>query len=120
MVASEQAVSAIGKLTKHASRKLREEAKKFLTQKQVLQSPYSAWNQSHIDTDEEFAQEINLYLQSKGKYVKADDIAVYLSKLKVQEKWGLKKSIGRATCKQWMHKLNWGWVKSHKGLAALC
>ncbi|KAF8151413.1 hypothetical protein B0H34DRAFT_678049 [Crassisporium funariophilum] len=100
MAASKQAVSALGKPTKHTSRKLCKEAKKFLTQKQVPQSPYGAWNQSRIDTNKEFAQEINLYLQSKGKYVKSDDISVYLSKPEVQEKWGLKKLIGRATCKR--------------------
>lgn len=119
MAASEQATTAIsGNPSKSASRKLRENAKQFLAQKQAPKSPYGSWNRSRIDTDEGFAQEINLYLQSKGKYVKADDIAVYLSQPDVQEKWGLKKSIGRATCKRWMHKLSWRWVKTHKGLYA--
>ena len=39
---------------------------------------------ARIDADEELAQEINIYLQEKGKYVKANDIAEYLNKPEVQ------------------------------------
>ena len=54
-------------------------------------------------------------LQSKGKYVKADDITEYLKDPEVQSRWGLTKSISRATAKRWMKKIGYRWVKRHRG-----
>ena len=116
MEASKQAAISTGKPTNYQERKLREEAKKFISTHNVPKTPYGAWNLARIDADEELAQEINLYLQEKGKYVKADDISEYLNKPEVKSRWELKKSISRATCKRWMKKLGYRWVKSrHRG-----
>ena len=78
MEASKQAAQSLGKPTDHKSRSLRETAKKFVASHIVPQSPYGSWNVSKIQEDEELVQEINLHLQSKGKYVRADDITEYL------------------------------------------
>ena len=84
MEASKQAAVAACKPTKHQERKLREEAKKFISTHDVPKNPYGAWSMARIDANEELAQEINIYLQEKGKYVKANDIAEYLNKPEVQ------------------------------------
>ena len=84
MEASKQAAVAACKPTNHQERKLREEAKKFISTHDVPKNPYGAWSMARIDADEELAQEINIYLQEKGKYVKANDIAEYLNKPEVQ------------------------------------
>lgn len=113
--ASQQAAQAVGSGTSYASTQLRKQAKKFLSSHKVPPTPWGAWNRSRIDTDEELAQEINLYLQAKGKYVKAEHICEYLNQPDVKEKWGLKKTIGKSTAKRWMKKLGYRWVKCHKG-----
>ena len=115
--ASEQAAQSLGQASesKNAPKTLRNNAKKFISTKKPPTNPYGTWTHARIDTDEEFAQIINLYLQSKGKYVKADDITIYLNKLDVQQQWDLKKSVGKATSKWWMKKLRYRWVKNHKG-----
>lgn len=112
---SEQASQCLGKTSAYAPKKLREQAKKFISSKKPPTNPYGTWTQSRIDADEEFAQDISLYLQSEGKYVKAEHICAYLNKTEVQEKWGLKKSIGKSTANRWMKKLGYRWVKNHKG-----
>ena len=112
---SEQAAAALNQKAKMAPKTLRENARKFLSTKKAPENPYGTWTHARIDTDEEFAHEINLFLQSKGKYVKANDISEYLNDKDVQKKWGLKKTIGKATAKRWMKKLGYRWVKDHKG-----
>ena len=113
--ASKEAAQALGKPTDHKSRSLRETAKKFIASRTVPQSPYGSWNISKIQEDEEFVQDINLHLQSKGKYVKAADITEYLKDPEVQSRWGLKKTISHATAKRWMKKIGYRWVKKHRG-----
>jgi transposase len=113
--ASEQAAAALNQTSKNAPKTLREHARKFITTKKTPNNPYGTWTKSLIDTDEEFAQEINIYLQSKGKYVKASDISIFLNDRDIQRKWGLKKTIGKATAKRWMKKLGYRWVMNHKG-----
>jgi len=66
-----------------------------------------SWKTSRIEEDKEFKQDIALYLQSKGKYIKVADIVEYLNKSEVKEKWDLKKSISLATTKRWMKKLGY-------------
>ena len=102
---SEQAAASINRTSKNAPKALREHAKKFISTRKPPDNPYGTWTEAHIDADEEFAQEINLHLQSKGKYLKADDISVFLNTKDVQDKWGLKKSIGKATAKHWMRNV---------------
>ena len=115
MAASAQAAQAHGQKPGHA-RSLRSHAKKFVELRMVPVNPFGAWTKSRIETDEEFAQDINLHLQSLGKYVKAHDIVTYLNRPDVKLKWGLKTTISDATAKRWMHKLGYRWVKKHRGM----
>jgi hypothetical protein len=116
MEASIEAAQAHGKSTKNASEQLRSRAKKFIIDHQVPESPYGAWNISLIEADEELKQDLALFLQSRGKYVKAKDIVEYLKDKDVKKKWGLTKDISLATAKRWMKKLGYRWVKKHRGL----
>jgi hypothetical protein len=115
MAASAQAVQVHGQKPGHA-RRLRDHAKKFIESHKVPVNPFGAWSKSRIETDEEFVQDINLHLQSLGKYVKAHDIVTYLNRPDVKARWGLKTTISDATAKRWMHKLGYQWVKKHRGL----
>lgn len=116
MEASLQASQACGKHSKYAAEKLREKAKEFISSRKVPESPYGAWNISKIDTDEDLKQELSLFLQSKGKYVRANDIIEYLKDPEVLKRWELTKPISQATAKRWMKKLEYRWVKRHRGL----
>ncbi|KAF8881271.1 hypothetical protein CPB84DRAFT_1751214 [Gymnopilus junonius] len=114
--ASEQAAAALNQKSKNAPKTLRDHARKFISTKKPPENSYGTWTKARIDADKEFAQEINLFLQSKGKYVKANDISVFLNDKEIQKKWELlKKTIGKATAKWWMKKLGYIWVRNHKG-----
>lgn len=115
MAASVQAAQAHGEKPGHA-RQLRRDAKTFVASQEVPANPYGAWSKLQIEADEEFAQDINLHLQSLGKYVKAHDIVTYLEQPDVQVKWGLKNTVSDSTVKRWMHKLGYWWVRKHRGL----
>jgi hypothetical protein len=56
MEASKEAAISIGKPTGHQERKLREEAKKFISTHEVPKTPFGASNVARIDADEELAQ----------------------------------------------------------------
>ena len=114
--ASIEAAQAHSKTTKYAGEVLRNRAKKFIADQLVPESPHGSWNISLIDADEELKQEITLFLQSKGKYVKAAHIVKYLKDPSVRERWELKKEISLATAKRWMKKLGYRWIKKHRGL----
>ena len=116
MEASLQAAQAHGRHSKYAAEKLREKAKKIISNQEIPESPYGAWNISKIETDENLKQELSLFLQSKGKYVRAHDIIEYLKDPEVLQRWELKKPICQATAKCWMKKLEYRWVKRHRGL----
>lgn len=113
---SVEAAQAHGKPAKNATEQLRSCAKEFIADFKVPEWPYDSYNISLIDADEELKQEIALFLQSKGKYVKAADIIQYLKDLNVKAKWGLKNEISLATAKNWMKKASYIWVKKSHGL----
>jgi hypothetical protein len=110
-----QATQAHGKKPGHA-RNLQSHTRKFVESCTVLVNLFGAWTKSRIKTDKKFAQDINLHLQSLGKYVKAHNIVTYLDQPDVKLKWGLKKTISDATAKRWMNKLGYHWVKKHHGM----
>jgi hypothetical protein len=97
--ASEQATAALNQSSKNAPKTLQKHARNFISTQKPLINLYGTWTQARIEADKEFAQEINIYLQSKGKYVKANDISVFLNDKDVQKKWNLTKTIKKATAK---------------------
>ncbi|KAJ3506528.1 hypothetical protein NLJ89_g6819 [Agrocybe chaxingu] len=104
--------------TGKSARTIKEKAREFIRTQKPPDNPYGTWSCAKIEEDEVLKQEIGLHLQGKGKYVKANDIVIYLNEPEVKQKWGLKKTISTATAKRWMKKLGYRWVRSHKGLYA--
>lgn len=103
------------KLSDSKSRTIRKRAKEFITRRLVPQNPFGTRSHSKIDEDEEFKQELNLYLQSKGLYMRAENIKEFLNDPEIREKYGINKNIHLATAKRWMKKLGYRWVRRYRG-----
>ena len=54
-------------------------AKVFITERLISQNLFGTWSHSKIDEEEELKQELNLYLQSKGLYMRAEDVKEFLN-----------------------------------------
>lgn len=78
-------------------------------------NPYGRWCQSLLEEDEDFADGLRLHLQTKGKYVKAEDIVEYTGLPEVQERHGLKKAVSIATARRWMNTLGYRWRLTFRG-----
>ncbi|KAF8593252.1 hypothetical protein BDV93DRAFT_460945 [Ceratobasidium sp. AG-I] len=65
--------------------------------------------------NETVAGEIKLHLQSKGKYVCAEDIVTFLDDASVQENLGIKKPISIRTAHRWLSKMGYRWKAEPKG-----
>ncbi|KAH7922696.1 hypothetical protein BV22DRAFT_1016841 [Leucogyrophana mollusca] len=97
------------------ARNLRKWAKAYIEDRDNLPVHlYGSSATSRID-DEGFAAEIQLHLQSIGKFIRALDIVHYLSDPEVQKRHGLKKTVSLATAQRWMKKLGYRWKKEPKG-----
>jgi len=72
-----------------------------------------------ILNDEDFTQEIQLYLLevAKDSYVYAQDVVDYVTKPETQERLGAKKTtISLSTTQHWMHKLDWRYGCKKNGM----
>ncbi|KIO01875.1 hypothetical protein M404DRAFT_28385 [Pisolithus tinctorius Marx 270] len=65
--------------------------------------------------DETLAAELQLHLQSIGKYIHAQDLVNYLSNTENQTRLGFKKAISLKTAQHWMGQLGYRWKKEPKG-----
>ena len=65
--------------------------------------------------DEDLAQELHLHLQTKGKYVRAQDLVDYLDVPEVKLRFKLKRAITERTAQRWMHKMGYRWTKTPSG-----
>ncbi|KIL57925.1 hypothetical protein M378DRAFT_188351 [Amanita muscaria Koide BX008] len=108
------AVQSLGKQPGHG-RTLRKCARLFVLGHSIPKNPYRTWTKSRLDADSNLGHDVQLHLQSIGKYVHAQDIVDYLKQQDVQEKYGLTSSIALATAKRWMQKFDYRWVQNHKG-----
>ena len=100
------------------ARSLRKWTHTFITDHGALpENPYGKWSTARL-YDEDLIDEIQLHLQSIGKYVRAADIVEYLNRPEVQEHLKIKKSISLSTAKRWMHKMGYRWIQEKKGMYA--
>lgn len=116
MPASEQAVILDGQWKKSVAtpaRALRKKARDFIRTRKAPENPFSRWRTSVID-DEEFQQELCLFLQTKGKYMAASDIVKFTQDPEVQKKWDIN-SVSLSTAKVWLNKLGYRFAKKHRG-----
>ena len=65
--------------------------------------------------DEELSDEIQIHLQSVGKYACAQDIVEFSKDNDVQKRYGFTKPICLTTAKHWMSLLGYRWGKEPKG-----
>ncbi|KAG1761234.1 hypothetical protein EDD22DRAFT_980306 [Suillus occidentalis] len=75
---------------------------------------YGTWNSS-ILKDEDFKEELLLYLQGIGKYVRAMDIVDYIRRPDILARLKLKKTISLATAQHWMKHVGYHWLKTPTG-----
>ncbi|KAI1783382.1 hypothetical protein LXA43DRAFT_903705, partial [Ganoderma leucocontextum] len=79
---------------------------------------YGRWTTVRL-YDEDLVDEIQLRLQSIGKYIRAADIVEYLNRPEVQDRLKIKRSISLSTAKRrWMHKMGYRWIREKKGMYA--
>ena len=97
------------------ARTIRKRTRAFINDREDLPyNIYGDWNESLLDKDESLAADIQIYLQSIGKFMKAMDIVNFLD-TEMRARTGLKKRISLATAQQWMHKPEYRWTKDPKG-----
>ena len=120
--ASELASKAQGKGTSYA-RSIRTWIHAYLEDSILPHDNYGTTNSSLL-ADEDFAQNIQLYLleRSKGGYIKAQDIVDFVATEEMQEKIkklkgeGAKLTISLRTAEQWLNVLNWRYGKKKRGM----
>lgn len=101
---------------KYAAEQLRKWTRSFIADRHTL--PYSRSGSCDISLINKFPElksELNLHLQSIGKYVHALDIVEFLEDPEVQLRYGLEKGISLSTAQLWMHQLDYQWTKAPKG-----
>ena len=97
------------------ARKLREWTRAFIEDRECLPfNVYGTWQPSLLE-HEDLAQELHLYLQTKGKYVRAQDLVDYLDIPEVKTRFKLKRTITERTAQRWMHKMGYRWTKTPSG-----
>lgn len=95
-------------------KRLRRHIRKFINTDNLPENQYGTWNASVLE-DEDLATEITEHLQSKGKYMKADDIVQYLKVPEVQVRFNLDEPPSISTAQRWMKELGYRWALDPKG-----
>ena len=96
------------------ARTLRRWAREYLVDRTLPTQAYGTWTSSVLENDE-LQQDLCTFLQSKGKYIRAQDVIGYLGDPEVQARFGVKKGISLATGKWWMKILGYQWGKGPTG-----
>lgn len=68
---------------------------------------YGTWNETALENDKAFAQEVHMHLQSVGKYVWAMDLVDFLDMKEMSAQTGHKKRIDVTMAQRWMKKFNY-------------
>ncbi|OBZ62739.1 hypothetical protein A0H81_15008 [Grifola frondosa] len=99
----------------HIAKQIRKWTRSFIADREDLPlNLYGAWNTSLLDKGE-LAKEIHAHLQGIGRYVKAQDIVVFLDIPEIKEKYALKHTISLATARRWMFMMDYRWCKGPSG-----
>jgi hypothetical protein len=92
------------------ARKLREWTRNYIDDRTCLPvNVYGTWSESLLD-HEDLRQELNMHLQSVGKYVTANNLMEYMARTDVKQRWKTKRDISHSTAKRWMHELGYRWT----------
>lgn len=96
------------------ARRIRQWIRKFIASGNLPAYKFGQPRMSILE-NERVAGEIKLHLQSKGKYICAEDIVEFLSDKKVQEDLGVPRPITVRTAQRWLSKTGYRWKTEPKG-----
>ncbi|KIO24591.1 hypothetical protein M407DRAFT_76769, partial [Tulasnella calospora MUT 4182] len=96
-------------------RQLRQWARAYLKDSKNLPTIRYCNGSKALIEDEEIRQDVQLHLQSLGKYFKASDIVNYSAQSEVMERWGRDKPISERTAHNWLHVMEYRYGKERKG-----
>lgn len=96
------------------AKNLRQWTHAFINNRDEL--PFTRYHgpQSLIE-DEDLSQEIQLHLQSIGKFIKVEDIVKFLDTPEMLQQMQQVKTISLVTAKWWLKRMGYQWKKDHKG-----
>lgn len=112
--ASKRVAKILGKGAKWHARKIRQWIRRYIKTGDLPVINLGHQNVLVLE-NEVVAGEIKLHLQSKGKYICAEDIVVLLNDASVRENLGIKKSITIQTARSWLRKMGYRWKAEPKG-----
>jgi hypothetical protein len=97
------------------ARKLREWTRAYIEDRSIPENQYGTWAESLVD-NENLRQELNMYLQSIGKYVTAIHLVQYMVHDDMKTHWKLKwDGISHAMAVWWMGKFSYRWTFQPSG-----
>ncbi|KAF8706049.1 hypothetical protein RHS03_05255, partial [Rhizoctonia solani] len=94
--------------------KIRQFIQTFIETGNLPMNNYGVSNHSILE-NEDLASKIKAHIQSKGKYVKAEDIVKYMQKPEVRERFKTEEVPCLRTAQRWMRDLQYRWTKDPKG-----
>jgi hypothetical protein len=97
------------------SRQLRQWSIEFCRDPTNLPTADYGCKNSSILEDEDIRNDIELHLQSLGKWITAMDIVRYVDSPEFQSRLRLKKSITEKTAQRWMERIGFRWGAETKG-----
>ncbi|KAF8597137.1 hypothetical protein BDV93DRAFT_534597 [Ceratobasidium sp. AG-I] len=95
-------------------KKIRRFIHTFINTNDLPGNKLGTWNTSVLE-DEDLATEIKEHLQTKGKYMKANDIVDYLQDPEVKNHFKLDKVPALSTAQHWLKELGFRWTTNPKG-----
>ncbi len=100
----------------HLARSLRKWIHAFISDSEFIPEHYHKGKTGHsLIDDEDFAQELHLYLQSVGEYCTTQDIIRYIAQPEILIKLNRTKTISHATAHRWMQKMRYRWSARPQG-----
>lgn len=97
------------------AKQLRSWTRVFIADRHVLPFDDYHGKQSLLEKFPELKLELTEHLMSVGKYVRALDIVEYMGQKEVMDRYHVEKVISLSTAQQWMHELDYRWLKAPSG-----
>ncbi|QRV96150.1 DDE superfamily endonuclease [Ceratobasidium sp. AG-Ba] len=97
-----------------AARHLRARVQRFIATGELPKHKYGGSSHSLLD-DEDLTNEINMFLQRKGRYVVSEDIVKFLADPAVRQRLDVRKKITTKTVQRWLRKMAYRWRKQPTG-----
>ncbi|KAH8823279.1 hypothetical protein DL96DRAFT_1743818 [Flagelloscypha sp. PMI_526] len=99
----------------YAARKLREWSRNFINDATELPENRLGSGAKSVIDDPDLAQDIHLYLQSKGKYISPADIVECCSTEEMLNRLHRTQPIALSTARRWLLRMGYRWKKDFRG-----